>query len=296
MIVDLYIKEGDMIRNLDLTALRSFVAVAESGGVTKAASQLHLTQSAVSMQLKRLEEALGQRLLVRSGRGVRLSNQGEQLLGYGRRMLSMNDEVWLRMTDAQFEGEVTFGVPSDIVYPHVPGVLKRFANDFPRVKVQLISSYTAHLKHMLAAGKIDMILTTEYGVEKGGEELDAAPLVWVGGEGGRVWEERPLKLAFETNCIFKPTAQRALEDEGIEWDMVVTSESTRTIEATVSADLAIHALLSETSSPYMKEIAHNGALPELPVFNINMYVSGGARKEMAEQLADYVRLAYGAEG
>jgi len=285
-----------MVRNLDLTALRSFVTVAESGGVTKAAAQLHLTQSAVSMQLKRLEEALGQPLLVRSGRGVRLSNQGEQLLGYGRRILALNDEVWLRMTDAQFEGEVTFGVPSDIVYPHVPGVLKRFANDFPRVKVQLISSYTGHLKQMLAAGTIDLILTTEHGIEKGGEELHCAPLVWVGGEDGHVWEERPLRLAFETNCIFRPTAQRALEDSGIEWDMVVTSDSTRTIEATVSADLAIHALLAETSTPYMSEIAHNGALPELPVFNINMYVAGGARREMAEQLASYVRLAYGGSG
>ena len=285
-----------MIRNLDITALRSFITVAETGGVTKAAAQLHLTQSAVSMQLKRLEEALGQPLLLRSGRGVRLSPQGEQLLGYGRRMLALNDEVWLRMTDAQFEGEVSLGVPSDIVYPYVPGVLKRFAVDFPRVKVQLVSSYTSHLKRMLAEGKIDLILTTEHGMEKGGEALRMAPLVWVGGEGGQVWEERPLKLAFETNCIFRPTAQRALADAGIEWDMVVTSDSTRTIEATVSADLAIHALLSETASPYMKEIPHNGALPELPVFNINMYVAGGARREMAEQLAEYVRLAYGVEG
>ena len=284
-----------MIRNLDLTAVRSFVTVAETGGVTKAAAQLHLTQSAVSMQLKRLEDALGQPLLVRSGRGVRLSPQGEQLLGYGRRMLALNDEVWLRMTDAQFEGEVSLGVPADIVYPYVPGVLKRFANDFPRVKVQLVSSYTAHLKKMLSEGRIDVILTTEYGLEKGGEALRTAPLIWVGGEGGRVWEERPLKLAFETNCIFRGTAQQALADGGIEWDMVVTSDSTRTIEATVSADLAIHALLSETSSPYMKEIQHNGALPELPEFNINMYVSHGARREMAEQLADYVRLAYGIE-
>jgi len=285
-----------VIRNLDITALRSFITVAETGGVTKAAAQLHLTQSAVSMQLKRLEEALGQPLLLRSGRGVRLSPQGEQLLGYGRRILALNDEVWLRMTDAQFEGEVSLGVPSDIVYPYVPGVLKRFANDFPRVKVQLVSSYTSHLKRMLAEGKIDLILTTEHGMEKGGEALRMAPLVWVGGEGGQVWEERPLKLAFETNCIFRPTAQRALADAGIEWDMVVTSDSTRTIEATVSADLAIHALLSETASPYMKEIPHNGALPELPVFNINMYVADGARRDMAEQLAEYVRLAYGAEG
>ncbi|MEE8455847.1 MAG: LysR family transcriptional regulator, partial [Limibaculum sp.] len=82
-----------MARNLDLTALRSFVTVAETGGVTKAAHQLHLTQSAVSMQLKRLEESLAQPLLDRSGRGVALTNQGEQLLSYGRRMLALNDEV-----------------------------------------------------------------------------------------------------------------------------------------------------------------------------------------------------------
>ena len=87
-----------MARNLDLTALRSFVTVAESGGVTRAAQQLHLTQSAVSMQLKRLEESLNQPLLDRSGRGVSLTNQGEQLLSYGRRMLALNDEVMARMT------------------------------------------------------------------------------------------------------------------------------------------------------------------------------------------------------
>ena len=284
-----------MIRNLDLTALRSFVTVAEAGGVTKAASQLHLTQSAVSMQLKRLEDALGQPLLVRSGRGVRLSLQGEQLLGYGRRILALNDEVWLRMTDAQFVGEVSFGVPADIVYPHVPSVLKRFAQSYPRVKIQLISSYTGHLKELLAAGKVDMILTTEHGIDAGGETLLKAPLIWVGGEGGQAWEERPLKLAFETACIFRPTAQKALSDAGIDWDVVVTSDSTRTIEASVSADLAIHAGLAGTTSPHMEEISHNGALPELPDFNINMYLAQGARREMAERLAEYVRLAYGVE-
>ena len=112
-----------MPRNLDLTALRSFVTVAETGGVTKAAHQLHLTQSAVSMQLKRLEVSLDQPLLDRSGRGVALTNQGEQLLSYGRRMLALNDEVMARMTGDAFEGEIKFGVPADIVFPNIPHVL-----------------------------------------------------------------------------------------------------------------------------------------------------------------------------
>lgn len=282
-----------MSRNLDLTALRSFITVAEVGGVTRAAAHLHLTQSAVSMQLKRLEEALGQPLLIRSGRGVRLTHQGEQLLGYGRRILAMNDEVWSRMTDQAFEGEVTFGVPSDIVYPHVPGVLKRFAQEFPRVKVRLVSSYTARLKSLLAGGNIDIIMTTEHGVDPGGETLAAEPLIWVGAPDGVVWQETPLKLAFENSCIFRAAAQNALSEAGINWEVVVSSDSTRTIEATVSADLAIHAGLAGASSPYMDLISHNGALPDLPMFRINMYLANGKQRDMAECLADQVRLAYG---
>ena len=104
-----------MPRNLDLTALRSFVTVAECGGVTRAAGQRNLTQSAVSMQLKRLEEALDQPLLDRTGRGVTLTAQGEQLLSYGRRMMALNDEVWARMTHQAFEGEIVLGVPHDVV-------------------------------------------------------------------------------------------------------------------------------------------------------------------------------------
>lgn len=282
-----------MPRNLDLTALRSFITVADVGGVTRAAAQLHLTQSAVSMQLKRLEEALGQPLLVRSGRGVRLTQQGEQLLGYGRRILAMNDEVWSRMTDQAFEGEVTFGVPSDIVYPHVPGVLKRFAQEFPRVKVRLISSYTARLKSLLAAGEIDLIMTTEHGIDADGETLAAEPLIWLGAPEGVVWQEAPLKLAFENRGIFRSAAQDALSKAGINWEVVVSSDSTRTIEATVSADLAIHAGLAGATSPYMDVIPHNGALPDLPMFRINMYMAHGTQRDMAECLADYVRLAYG---
>ena len=167
-----------MPRNLDLTALRSFATVAEIGGVTKAATRLHLTQSAVSMQLKRLEEAVGQELLDRSGRGVALTSQGELLLSYAKRMVTLNDEAWGRLTGQAFEGEVTLGVPSDIVYPHIPGVLQRFSREFPRVKVTLVSSFTRKLHDQLAKGEIDLILTTE--ASPGGETLEVAPLVWVG--------------------------------------------------------------------------------------------------------------------
>lgn len=281
-----------MPRNLDLTALRSFVTVVEAGGVTRAANQLHLTQSAVSMQLKRLEDALGQRLLDRAGRGVAPTAQGEQLLAYGRRILALNDEVWARMSDSAFEGELVFGVPSDIIYPNIPGILRRIDREYPRMKMKLISSYTVKLRDMLSAGEVDLMLTTENETPTEAEFLMAQRLVWVGAPGGTAWRQRPLRLAFERACLFRPWALAALDRADIPWEMAVDTGSTRTVEATVAADLAIHAMLESAVGPIYEVIHHGGQLPELPSSRINMYRGRAATGEPVDALADMVRQAY----
>jgi len=148
-------------RNLDISALRSFVMIAELGGVTRAAERLNLTQSAVSMQLKRLEAAFDQPLVSRQGRGVSLTEEGEQLLAYGRRMVRLNDETWNRMMHEAFQGRVTFGVPEDIVRPYVTGILRDFVGAFPRARINLVSSITRLLISEFAENKIDIMLTTE---------------------------------------------------------------------------------------------------------------------------------------
>jgi DNA-binding transcriptional LysR family regulator len=292
MFVTFDIKDCDMARNLDLTALRSFVAVVDTGGVTRAAAQLHMTQSAVSMQLKRLEEGLGQNLLDRSNRSMTLTAQGELLLSYGRRLLAMNDEVWARMTDRKFEGEVVFGVPHDVVYPHIPRVLKRFAAAYPRVKVSLVSSFTSELKAMLAAGDCDVILTTETGRDEGAVCLTELELVWYGAPEGTAWKERPLRVASEKQCIFRPISLKALDDAGIAWEMGVDTTSSMTVEASLSADLAVHARLKGTGAQYLEEIDHGGTLPELPKFQVNMMIAPASQSEMAGSLAEMVREAY----
>ncbi|MEM7507317.1 MAG: LysR family transcriptional regulator [Pseudomonadota bacterium] len=281
-----------MPRNLDMTAMRSFVTVAETGGVTRAAHQLNLTQSAVSMQLKRLEESLGLPLLDRAGRGVALTAHGEQLLSYGRRMLSLNDEVLTRMTDDRYEGEIRLGVPSDIVYPQIPMVLKRFDREFPRVKVHLISSYTTHLKETLAEGGADLILTTEDHPGGEAEILTEQRLIWVGAPGGVAWKARPLRLAFESQCLFRPWATKALDDAGIPWEMAVDTKSTRTVEVSILADLAVHAILEGAIGSHMAPVEHGGHLPELPSSRISMYRAPTAIGTPIEDLANMLRLSY----
>lgn len=281
-----------MPRNLDLTALRSFVAVAETGGVTRAAGVLNLTQSAVSMQLKRLEESLGIALLDRGGRTIALTGTGEQLLSYGRRMLALNDEIFERMTEHAHEGEIILGVPHDIVYPAIPQVLQRFSAEYPRMRVNLVSSFTMRLKEMFAHSECHLMLGTEDSVDAGGEVLMEVPLLWVGAPGGTAWKRRPLRLAFEQRCVFRKGVTGALEGAGIQWDMAVETDNTRTIEASVSADLAVHAIIAGTCPPYMEYINHDGALPELQNKKITLYTSEAAQTEPGKLLADLIRHAY----
>jgi DNA-binding transcriptional LysR family regulator len=154
------------------------VAVADIGSVTAAAGKLNLTQSAASMQIKRLEMLLGGQLIARQRRGIELTVHCEQLLDYGRQILGINDEVWNRMTHEAFEGKLVIGVPPDILYPHIPWILKEFSDAFPRVEFKLISTRTAGLKEEFAKGKLDLILTTESETANGGEKLASYPLKW----------------------------------------------------------------------------------------------------------------------
>lgn len=281
-----------MAHNLDLTALRAFATVAEVGGVTRAAGLLHLTQSAVSMQIKRLEDTLGRALFDRAGRGVTLTADGEQLLGYAKRMLALNDEIWVRFTDATFEGELVLGVPNDVVYPALPPVLQRFHADYPRMKITLVSSYTRRLKQMFAHGDCDVILTTENAVDPGGETLKTLPLIWVGAPGGQAWRQRPLRLAFETRNVFRIRVEAALDAAGIAWELGVSSEMSRTIEASCAADLAVHALLEGTVPAALVEIDHGGALPEIGTMGVNLYVADTFRGQAEQALVSMLRQAY----
>lgn len=281
-----------MPRNLDLTSLRAFTTVVDAGGVTKASGFLNLTQSAVSMQLKRLEEALDVALFDRTTRKLNLTGAGEQMLGYARRMLELNDEVLGRLTATEYEGEILLGVPADIVYPAIPGVLQCFNTAYPRMKVQLLSMGTLNLKTAFTRGEADIILTTEEDLDRGGETLLERPMVWIGADNGQMWKQRPLRLAFEHDCIFRGPALTALDAAGISWEMAVESDSMRTVEVSVSADLAVHTVIEGTESPYTQVVQHNGTLPTLPRIQINMYRSDLSRAEPVDALVDMIRQAY----
>lgn len=292
MFADMFITDVDMARNLDLTALRSFVTVAEAGGVTRAASLLNLTQSAVSMQIKRLEDSLGLGLFSRAARRLSLTPEGEQLMGYARRMLSLNDEALARMTGAAYEGEIRLGVPHDIVYPVIPTILKRHAQDFPRVRVNLISSFTLRLRELFARGELDLMLTTEDQPGEGGTVLAERELVWIGAPEGTVWQRRPLRLAFEEVCIFRTRALAALDAAGIPWELGYSGQSDQVMETTAAADLAVTVRMRGVVPAGCAVIEAGNVLPPLGQTRICLYDAQVQRGEVVDRLKHDLAGAY----
>lgn len=245
------------------------------------------------MQLKRLEEALDTRLLERSGRGIALTAPGERLLLEARRLLAMNDEILSRHLSDDKAGQISLGVPHDIVYPGIPGVLRQFATEFPKMKVNLTSSFTRLLKEDFRRGQADLILTTEDGCDAGGETLTVSPLVFIGAPQGQAWRSRPLRLAFERRCGFRAGVQARLDAAGIPWEMAVESEESRSIDASLSADLAVTARLAGTVPPELEVVQHDGALPDLCAMQINLYVAEQGHGPVATRMAELIRAAYG---
>lgn len=285
-----------MSRNLDIAGLRSFLTVVDTGGVTRASVQLNLTQSAVSLQIKRLEETFGKPLFDRRGRGVALTAHGEQLVAYARRLLAVNDETWDRMTATAVAGEIHLGVPDDLLYPRVPEVMRSFGMSHPQVKVQLHSAQSVELKDGLARGTLDVILTTEAGIDAGGEILSREPLVWIGAPGGRAWRRRPLPIGTVEGCMFNRPIIETLDAAGFDWALAIDSATTPAVEASIVADIVVRVQMQSTARSQFEVIEHGGALPPLPDFLINMYVTPGARRRLAEPLAALLRGAYAEEG
>ncbi|MEM7378341.1 MAG: LysR family transcriptional regulator [Pseudomonadota bacterium] len=278
-------------RNLDLASLRSVVAIVDAGTMTRAAARLHLTQSAISMQVKRLEATLGSAVFDRSPQGLTPTPAGEQLVHYARKLLALNDEAWGRLTAPDYEGEVALGCPSDIVDNWVPAALQAFSRDFPRVQVQLSTGSTGSTVHLLSAyhrGELDVILTTELDPRPDATVLDTQQLVWTGSHGGSAWQRRPLPFASCGNCAFRNVAVAALDDADVDWVSIVNTNDDRAIDAMAKADLCVRAELAGQVPAEREAIDHRGTLPDLPSCAIALYRGRVSDNTLADKLAAYL--------
>lgn len=280
------------MRNLDTSLLRAFVAVAETGGMTSAGNVLHLTQAAVSQQIKRLEEQLGTELFRRARGGLTLTDAGERLFGRAKRMLAMNDEIWGEMTRNPFTGEVKLGVPYDLVATYMPAVFRRFRQSHPQVEVTLVCKNSVELAAEVAAGQIDLAVVEAESVAPGAELLMTDRLVWAGAKGGDAFQRRPLPVATSETCAFRQVIFTALRSADVPFRIMTDASNLDASSATIQTDLAVVATLASVAPAEIAVLGPESGLPALPDFTIGLHFPGTGPTEIAAELAQEVRGAF----
>lgn len=243
---------------LDTDLLRTFVAIAESRSFTRAAKTVLRTPSAVSMQIKRLEETLGRHVFVRDGRTVRLTPEGEALLGYARRILRLNEEAVGMFRAPDLEGEVRFGTPDDFGTRFLPNILARLAKSHPAVDVDVTLDMSAALIKQLDRGALELtLITTAVGPDalKRGERVHSEPLVWAGLDGGCAYERRPIPLAVSVpGCAWRDRALAALDRAGLDHRLAYSSQHCTGQMAAILADLAVAPLPASFIAPPLQRL------------------------------------------
>src|SRR6516225_2743522 len=211
---------------LDTDQLRSFLAIVDTGSFTRAAERVHKTQSAVSMHIKKLEERLGRALFDKQGRGVRLSEDGEKLVDYARRMLQIEATAIAAISNNGLSGNVRLGIPDDYADNFLPTILTRFTRRHPLVEVSVLCDTSAVLDEQLRAGFLDMAVVTACERFSKVEVLREEQLNWVAGPHCCVHEERPLPLALgRPSCVWRQGATARLNEAGILWRLVLSSNN-----------------------------------------------------------------------
>lgn len=273
-------------RNLDLDLVRTFTTVADLGTVTAAAQRLAYSQSAVSMQLERLEGQLELTLTRKAGRGIALTGDGERLLGYARRLLALNDQTLADLRSRPMTGVVRLGIPTDYAFMLTP-VLSHFAQSYPEVELRVQDGLSVDLVASLRSGDLDLCVVTRQRNSPGGEVLHREPLMWVAGRATPAVLEDPIPLALypEGKDVLRERALAALEAAGRRARIVYTSRSASGLRPAVDAGLAVMVLARNQVTPDMRVLGPQDGLPELPSIEIALHRPRGRPPEPVSRLS-----------
>lgn len=279
----------------DLDALRSFCVGMELGSFAKAADRLARSTSAVSAQLKKLEEQAGTPILRKAGRGMALTDAGEALLSYARRMLELNDEAAMAVRGHDLEGWVRLGLQEDFGEHLLPEVLGRFARSHLGVRIEARIARSADLMAQVQSGRLDLALAWLAGNETPHMEvLGSHPLQWVGSAtqlaGLPVESGKPVPLvAMEGTCLMRSIATEALDRAGIPWRLVLTSQSLSGVWAGVAAGLGVtvRTRVGLTAQLQALDPAAYG-LPSLPSLGLALHRAEPAATAACQRLREII--------
>lgn len=272
-----------MAVNLPTTMLRSFVAIVDTGSMLNASGQVFVTQSALSLQIKRLEELVQQPLFLREGRRLALTAAGDLLLSYARRVLALHDEALAAISAGRFAGPVRIGMVQDFADLLLTGLLARFAELHADAQIFARVAGTAELQEMLERGQLDVVIG--YAAPGHPQAIRTAPTLWLGDEALIEKETLPL-VVLEKPCRFREAATTALDAAGQPWRIAVETPNLSTLRAAVAAGLG----LTCRTDIFLRDlpIPTNPRLPVLPDVSCILLTreQGGEAVEHLVELAE----------
>ena len=278
-----------MASPLDLDQLQTFIAIADSGSFTRAADEVHRTQSAVSMQMRRLEEKLGKPLFEKEGRTNRLTEEGEKLLTYARRLLRLNRETLAAFDDDCLEGHIRIGTPDDYADRFLPEIIARFSRSNPRVELSVTCEPTVNLIDQVKRGQLDIAIITHESDKSASSIVRREPLLWVTSANHSIHMEDVLPLAVgRTTCMWRRAACDMLDQMGRDYRILFTSWSATVVIAAVLAGQAISILPECALRPGMRILDESDGFGALPDVRIAILRGQTTQSELVDALANHI--------
>jgi DNA-binding transcriptional LysR family regulator len=274
---------------IDVDQLRTFIAISETGSFTKAAEVVNKTQSAVSMQMKRLEERLERPIFARDGRASKLTEDGQRLLDYARRIVKLNVETLAAFSDAELSGRVALGVPDDYADRYLPEIMARFSRAYPGVELTVICEPTVDLIERIDANELDLAIVTNCEGRRPAETFRRERLLWVSSNRHPTHLESPLPLALgRPSCVWRRTAIEAMETTGRAFRLLYSSSNAGAVAAAVLAGLAVSVLPESGLRPGMRVLTAAEGFPGLPSCRIGLIRNAHEGSALADALAEHI--------
>ncbi len=282
-----------MHRTLETTLLRTLVLLVEEQSVTRVARRLSRTQPAISLQIRRLEDAVGHPIFEKDLRHLRLTRHGELLLPYARQMIKMHDEVRARLSTEEIAGRVMLGCPDLYAAFLLPQTLSSFRASYPGVEVTVRCALSAQLSEEISAGRLDVALATRMpnvNPNVGSVALlRKEPLVWLGAVDGKAFQDKILPLAMlpEGN-LYRDYALAALNQAGRAWRISCVSESIAGMQAMALADAAVIALASSVKVPGLRQLGVQDGMPAMSPVELMLWRRNPGELAAADHLAAHI--------
>jgi DNA-binding transcriptional LysR family regulator len=279
-----------MMPHLDVDQLKTFLAISDAGSFTRAAEDVNKTQSAVSMQMKRLEDQLGRPLFSKDGRGTKFTRDGERLIEYARRIVALSDEAVSAFTKPDLTGTVRFGTPDDYAESFLPVILGRFARTHPQVTVDVECVQSSDLMGRTARSEIDIAVVTFGSKAESTDVIRQEELVWATSARHAAHDLPVIPIAVaHSGCSWRAMMTDALDKINRPYRVAYASANANAINATVVQGLAIAVMPEICMRPGMRILTQADGFPKLGTFDIGLIYKPGRKNPAVEALAAHIR-------